>query len=203
MSKLKAAIALVLVVAFASLATVSIARARGAPMLTTTAVQRLQPFVVIQSSWDTTGTAGAGGVGGIVKYYVAKSTDTLKICNYVALDTLNAVTKSATEAVYNKAVGIVVGGRSTNMQASVSSADCGTTAALPGRPVIVLRSGRYWAQLDTTTGGITAGGLWGPSAVAGKIRPKKAALDSLYRVGGRSVLGGAINTTVLVEVSPR
>lgn len=176
---------------------------RSRALLTTTAIQRLQPFVVMQASWDTTVTAGGGGIGGIVKYYVAKSTDTLKICDYVAIDTLNAVTKSGTTAAFNKAAGIVVGGRSTSMQASIASADCGSNAALPGRPVIVLREGRFWAQLDTTTGGITAGGLWGPSAIAGKVRPKTAVIDSLFRVGGRSVLGGAISTTILVEVSTR
>lgn len=168
---------------------------------TTTAIQRLQPFVVMQTTWDSTSATGAG-VGGIVHYYRAKTTtDTLLICDYVAIDTLGGVTKTATLAGYNKAVGIVVGGRSTSMQASVSASDCGSTAALPGRPVIVLRQGRFWAQLDTTTGGITAGGLFGPSAIAGKIRPKTAVIDSLMRVGGRSVLGGAISTTVLVEVN--
>lgn len=175
--------------------------ARSKTMTTTTAVQRLQPFVSMQTSWDS---VTAGGVGGIVRYYRAKSTDTLLICDYVAIDTLNGVTRaSSTLANYNKAVGIVVGGRSTSMQASVSSSDCGQNAALPGRPVIVLREGRFWAQLDTTTGGITAGGLFGPSAINGKIRPKTAVLDSLFRVGGRAILGGAISTTVLIEVNAK
>jgi hypothetical protein len=172
-------------------------------LVTTTAIQRLQPFIVMQTNWDTTATAGSGGVGGIVKYYVAKSTDTLKVCDLVAIDTLNAVTKSATLAAYNKLAGVVVGGRSTSMQASISSSDCGSTAALPNRPVIVLRTGRFWVQLDTTTGGVTAGGLLGPSAIAGKVRPKTSVIDSLYRVVGRSVLGGAISTTILAEISAR
>lgn len=181
----------------------SLLSARSAAMVTTTAIQRLQPFVIMQAAWDTSLSSGNQGIGGVVKYYIAKSTDTLKICDYVAIDTLNAVTKSATLAVYNDAVGIVVGGRSTSMQASIAAADCGSTAALPNRPVIVLRSGRFYAQLDTTTGGITAGGIFGPSAIAGKVRPKTAILDSLFRTGGRAIQGGAISTTILVEVGNR
>lgn len=169
--------------------------------LTTTAIQRLQPFVSMQNPWDTTVTAGSGGVGGFVKYYVTKSTDTLHICDIAYIDTLNAVAHSTTLANYNKIAGVVIGGRSTNMQGSTAAADCGSVASLPGRPVIVLREGRFWIQNDANAG-VTAGGLLIPSAsVAGKARAATTAIDTLYRVFGRSILGGAVSTTLLAEIS--
>lgn len=172
----------------------------GGFLVTTVGVKSIGPFVSMDNAIDSAG-APSNGVGGIVKTFIAKSTDTLKLGDVVAIDTNNVVTKSATEATCNKVAGAVVGGRSTSMRAFTAAADVGSTAALPNRPVIVMTCGRTWVPLDTTTGGVTAGGLIsGCSAIAGKVRPKRASLDSLYRVVGRAVNGGAISTTILADI---
>lgn len=168
-------------------------------MTTTTGVKNLGTWVTMGQCVDSLGTPVCG-VGGVVKFFVAKSTDTLSIGDLVAIDTQNVVTKTVTLATFNKVAGIVVGGRTVGNQGSIASADVGSRAALPGRPVVVCTWCRTWVALDTTTGGVAAGGLLGPSAVIGKVRPKSLVLDSLYRVIGRAVNGGAISTTILADI---
>lgn len=169
-------------------------------MVTTTGVKNLGTWITVGQCADTLTNAPSCGVGGFVKYFVAKSTDTLSIGDLVVIDTNNVVTKTATLASFNKVAGVVVGGRTVGMGGSIVAADVGSRAALPNRPVLICTLCRTWVALDTTTGGVTAGGLLGPSAIAGKVRPKTLVLDSLYRVIGRAVNGGAISTSILADV---
>ena len=172
-------------------------------LLTTVPIRNYGPFIVMGSgnARDSTGVGSSKSVGGLVTYYTAKSTDTLKIGDVVFLDTLSIVAKSATLANYNKVVGVVVGGRSTSMQGAIASADVGSTAALPNQAVIVLQYGRAWVKTDTQVAGVTTGtGLRISTFNAGLVQPRGTILDSLYRVIGKSVSGGAASTAILANI---
>ena len=172
--------------------------------LTTVPIRSPGQFIHLGASWDSLGAPTANSVGGEVRYYICKSTDTLNIGDAVFFDTLNAVSKSVTLANYNKFAGVVVGGRSTSMQASIASADVGSRACLPNRPVIVLKHGRAWMQVDTQVAGLTAGTGVRPSTfTAGLIQARTTAIDSLYRIIGRSINGGAASAKVVIEVNAK
>lgn len=139
-------------------------------------VTQLGPFVSMQTAFDST---SGNAVGGVVRYYInACSTDTLKIGQAVYLSANNGVCTSTTGSNHEKAVGIVVGGRSTNMIPKDASADVGTAAALPSRPVIVLRTGRMWVMNDAADT-VRAGDRCKPSTnTAGKIMGASATLTA-------------------------
>lgn len=134
-------------------------------------IRYVGPFYSTQQSFDS--TAG-GQVGGEVRIYLAASTDTLRIGDVVFESANNTAGKSATASNHEKVLGVVVGGRSTDMACSLLSADVATIAALPNRPVIVLRRGRTYVRVDsiTATDTVHAGDRIKPSTLrAGFVMP--------------------------------
>jgi hypothetical protein len=167
-----------------------------AAVVTTSPVARLGPFYVSSAPWDST---TAGQPGGRVVFALAA--DSERIGNVVYYSANNAVSNSATLANYNAIAGVVVGGSRTNMAASRAAADVGTLAATANQRLIILKQGRTWIPVDTTTGGLAAGVLVMPSLVAGKAKAKSSVLDSLSRVYGKIVVGCAASATCLADIN--
>lgn len=141
----------------------------------------LGPYWTTTQSFDS---LNGGQVGGETRTYLAGGT--LLVGDVVYLSANNTVNKSATASNHEKVVGVVVGGRSTNMLLALDSADVGTTAAAVNRPVIVLRQGRAWVMLDTVTATDTihAGDRIKPSTgIAGRVRPATATITATGAAG--------------------
>lgn len=166
----------------------------GTSMIAGSAIRFIGPFYSTQLSFDST---NGGQVGGEVRIYLA--TDTLRIGDVAVYTGNNTVNKSSTGSAHEKVMGVVVGGRSTSMDCSLLSADVGTIAALPGRPVVLLRRGRTYVRVDTVTATDTvhAGDRIKPSTgIAGRVKPATSSItatistaDTTKTVKGASVSG--------------
>lgn len=160
--------------------------------------QKIGPYFGSSSGYVA---ATGGQAGGYVEIY-KDTVDTLIVGDVVyLLGKGNVVTKSATLANYNTVAGVVVGGTHTNMQGVTSAPAATDTAAFANQNVLVLRYGRTWVRVDTTTAGIPAGALIIPSLVAGKVKAKSTAIDSSYRVIGRMLDTGIASTQVLALIN--
>lgn len=198
MTRLSRAALAASLIAVATAAVVTTGAARSTAASPNSVITQIGPFYSAQTAFDST---SGNAVGGEVRYYVAGA-DTLKIGNAVYLSGDNTVRVSTSGSNHEKAVGIVVGGRSTTMLASVASADVGSVAAVPGRPVIVLRYGRTWVQNDAADT-VRAGDRCKPSTnTAGKIMGATAGLtaavatlDTTHAVRGGAVYGAAVTLT--------
>lgn len=166
-----------------AIATTVAARKAPPPPIAGSSIRFVGPFYSTQQSFDST---NGGQVGGEVRIYLAQSTDTLKIGDIVVYTGNNTVGTSATGSAHEKVMGVVVGGRSTSMDCSLLSADVGTTAALPNRPVIILRRGRTYVKMDTATATDTlhAGDRFKPSTLnKGKARPATSSITASGAAG--------------------
>lgn len=161
--------------------------------LTTVAVRIVGPYYTSPQAFDST---SANQVGGHVQYYLAG--DTVRIGHLVYLSAKNTVKESATISDYNAIIGVVVGGTRTSMQASISRADTSTVAAILGQRAIVLDVGRYWVV--DSAGAITSGTRVRPSATKGRMAAVTTAIDSAYRVFGRTVDTTITGTIGLVQI---
>lgn len=157
-------LAAVAIIGLAAFAVPKVTSGTPATTITGTQVRYVGPFYTTQMSFDST---NGGQVGGEVREYLAGST--LLIGDVVYLSADNTVDKSTTASNHEKDVGIVIGGRSTQLLVSTAAADVGTTAATVGRPVIVLRHGRTYCPNDAG-GTLNAGDRLKPSTTtAGKL----------------------------------
>lgn len=176
----------------------------GESMIAGSSIRFVGPFYSTQQSFDST---NGGQVGGEVRIWLA--TDTLRIGDIVVETASNAVTKSATTGNHEKVVGVVVGGRSTDMVCSLLSADVGTIAALPNRPVVVLRRGRTYVRMDTTTATDTLhpGQRFKPSTLnAGKAVPVSTfsvAADGMTKITGTGIKLVVPGGLALVDVNAK
>jgi len=159
--------------------------------------QRIGPYFGSNTPYSA---ATGGQAGGYVEVY-KDTVDTLIVGDVVYIAKNNVVTKSATLANYNTVAGVVVGGTKTNMRGVTSAPASTDTAAFANQNVLVLRYGRAWVRVDTTTAGIPAGALIIPSLVAGKVKAKSTAIDSLYRAIGRMLDTGIASTQVLALIN--
>lgn len=160
--------------------------------------QKIGPYFGSSNAYSA---ATGGQAGGYVEIY-KDTVDTLIVGDVVYIvGKGNVVTKNATLANYNTVAGVVVGGTRTNMQGVTSAPAATDTAAYANQNVLVLRYGRTWVRVDTTTAGIPAGALIIPSLVAGKVKAKSTAIDSAYRVIGRMLDTGIASTQVLALIN--
>lgn len=157
------------------------------------------PYVYAQTPYDST---NINGIGGIVRVYMVAAADTERIGNVVYVSAKNTVTHSATLANYNALAGVVVGGASTSMKASTAVGDTSTIAALPGKQVLVLQSGRAWVLADTGAGFApgTAVIPSSKSAMGGRLAARTTAIDTFNRVFGRTIDTTISGKAVLVDV---
>lgn len=171
--------------AFTMMATAGILRVGGSGYLTSSVV------------WDS---LGGKQTGGIVFQYNAGTSESLKVGDVVYMKANNAVGKSATLATNNPLVGIVVGGqRLTGNGAATDSSDVGTLVATAGQKVWVVTHGRAWTK---TSDSVYFGDQIIPgSAVAGTIKRRTTAIDSLNRIIGRAISTIDSGKKVVVSVN--
>lgn len=151
-------------------------------------------FIGSLAGFDSTLGGQAGG------YVVTKiANDSLKVGDVVFDTASNRVAKSATLAMYNKIVGVVVGGARTSARGVISSSGVGTLAATANQRVVVLQRGRAWMK---SADSVYFGQEVIPStAVAGTFKRRTTAIDSLHRIIGRAVFTKDSGQAVLVDVT--
>lgn len=189
--------AFVALLAVTLVASVAATRYSAESAIAGSSIRFVGPFYSTQQSYDS--TAG-GQVGGEVRIYNAAAADTLRIGDVVYESANNTAGKSATASNHEKVLGVVVGGRSTNMDCSLLSADVATIAALPNRPVIVLRRGRTYVRVDsiTATDTVHAGERIKPSTLrAGWVMPAVSALTATIAAGATPVTSSAANGAIV------
>lgn len=152
------------------------------------------PFFYAQTTYPT-------ACGGAVRTYLTGTNDTEKIGNVVYL-TQDSVKHSATLANYNSLAGVVVGGANTSMKGSCTVADTGAIAAFPGQQVLVLYSGRAYVLVDTEAGFAAGTGVVPSvkSAMAGRLAARGTAIDTFYRIFGKTADTAVSGKAVLVDV---
>lgn len=170
----------------------------GTSMIAGSAIRFIGPFYSTQLSFDST---NGGQVGGEVKIYIAA--DTLRIGEVVYESANNTVNKSATAGNHDKVMGVVIGGRSTAMDCSLLAADVGTIAALPNRPVVLLRRGRTYVRVDsiTATDTVHAGESIKPSTLrAGWVMPAVNAITATISTSdtSKTVKGSTVSGPITV-----
>jgi hypothetical protein len=163
---------------------------------TTYPVARNIPFFTSNVAFDSTTGSQPGG---LVRLAVAD--DSLLIGDVVYWSGQSAVTKSSTLAKYDSIAGVVVGGTKQSLQASIAAADVGTLAAAPNERVWILYNGRTWVKNDANATLVTGSQVIPSNATAGRVEVRTTAIDTFYRVVGKVITGGAVNTNVLVSVN--
>lgn len=162
-------------------------------------VTRIGPFMMSTFAFDSNAIGQVGNPG--TNVYIAG--ESLFVCRSVYLSARNTVKNDSTIASYNKAMGIVIGGTRTSMQASTDSLGCADLAATVGQRVLVLSIGRTWVVMDTQAG-VAPGTLIMTSSkpgMRGRMMAKTTPIDSLYRVMGRIIDSGALGRRVLAHIN--
>jgi hypothetical protein len=121
-------------------------------------------FSMIQTGPDK---ESVSGVGGQVKVFTGSGT--LLVGDVVYFSAANTVAKVAVTATYVSFAGVVVGGRSTRMQALLHSDDLGATAALTGEEVLVQVDGI--ANVTISAAVVITNSLVASAATAGRVTP--------------------------------
>lgn len=136
---------------------------------------------------DANGKYGYG-VGGRVEVFSAGAT--LLIGDYVYLSAANTVAKSATLATTKgKGVGVVVGGKKTNMECVSRKLDVGVQAALSTEPVLVQVSGKAWVKAGAA---IAVGDALTPSATTSGRVETCADVLAVDGTGVANIIGNAL-----------
>lgn len=140
-------------------------------------------YTLYGQEWDLAADANGKygySVGGAV--YVFSAGAALNIGDVVYLSAANTVNKSATTGtVLGKVMGVVVGGKLTDMRCVSRKLDVGVAAAASGDAVIVQYTGKCWVVSDaaivagvplipgTTTAGRALTGSFAAAADVGRV----------------------------------
>lgn len=163
-------------------------------VVTTVPLVKFGPWYTSQYAFDS---LTGGQVGGQTRIYLAQ--DSLLIGDYVFDTLVNKVHKSTALASYAGAAGVVVGGARQSLRPSVASADVGTLAATAGQRVIVAKCGRAWVKLRDS---VYAGNTLIPStAVAGGLKRRTTAIDTLLRQAGRAFYPKDSGSIAMIDLS--
>lgn len=161
-------------------------------------IKQVGPYYASSTAFDST---NSGQVGGVVKTYLAG--DSERVGNVVYVSAKNTVSRSATIANYNAIAGVIVGGARTSMQAALSLSDTSTLAGIAGQKVLVLERGRAYVLIDDQTGFAPGLQVIASASVSGRIRTRTTAIDTFFRVLGKTIDTAVTGKAVLVDVRAR